>query len=138
MASKVLAVEPPGVLEQKTGREWVGAEVHIPTAASVVAFSRFLFPLCLMSIYNKRYPQRPCLQGITGLCLGRLPSRLSTQQPPLLAMPLTLRALSPCLGFTKKTTARLAKCFEGRTTEKHYLALVHGWPEKGKVCRVAQ
>eukprot|EP00667_Euglena_gracilis_P014084 EG_transcript_14559 len=37
-----------------------------------------------------------------------------------------------CLGFTKKTTARLAKCFEGRTTEKHYLALVHGWPEKGK------
>eukprot|EP00668_Euglena_longa_P048226 GGOE01065291.1.p1 GENE.GGOE01065291.1~~GGOE01065291.1.p1 ORF type:complete len:284 (+),score=96.06 GGOE01065291.1:70-921(+) len=41
-----------------------------------------------------------------------------------------------CLGFTKKATARLAKCFEGRTTEKHYLAIVHGWPERGKPHRL--
>ena len=38
-----------------------------------------------------------------------------------------------CLGFTRRMTGTFAKCFEDRTTEKLYLAIVYGWPEKAKV-----
>jgi len=33
-----------------------------------------------------------------------------------------------CLGFTRKATGRLSRCFEDRTTKKYYLAVVYGAP----------